>query len=96
MNSWGKIVFYSGSLERSSSSPSSFNGGPRVRARGMERSFSANVVRVSPVLNVPVCSLRGSTKSGSVFGFFSSSQKKEKDKEGSAAKSSGKSKSERA
>ncbi|ONK65731.1 uncharacterized protein A4U43_C06F350 [Asparagus officinalis] len=84
MNSSGKVVFYSGSLERSTSSPSSFNGGPRVRARGMERSFSANVVRVSPVLNVPVCRIRGSTKSGSVFGFFS---KKEKDV---AAKSNGK------
>ncbi|KAK7243941.1 hypothetical protein RIF29_38755 [Crotalaria pallida] len=75
MNSSGKIVFQS--LERSSSSPSSFNGGPRFknRDRGMERSYSANV-RVTPVLNVPVCSL----KSGSVFGFgqlFSSPQKKE-------------------
>ncbi|XP_065865571.1 uncharacterized protein [Euphorbia lathyris] len=78
MNSSGKIVFQS--LERSSSSPSSFNGGPRYKHRGMERSYSANV-RVTPVLNVPVCSLRGSSKSGSVFGFgqlFSSSpQKKE-------------------
>ncbi|MFS7928889.1 hypothetical protein Hanom_Chr04g00326101 [Helianthus anomalus] len=69
MNSSGKIVFHS--LERSSSSPSSFNGGPRFKHRGMERSYSANV-RVTPVLNVPVCS-----KSGSVFGFpiFSSQQK---------------------
>ncbi|XP_054814643.1 uncharacterized protein LOC129315118 [Prosopis cineraria] len=77
MNSSGKIVFQS--LERSSSSPSSFNGGPRFKHRGMERSYSANV-RVTPVLNVPVCSLRGSSKSGSVFGFgqlFSSPQKKE-------------------
>ncbi|KAH6768168.1 hypothetical protein C2S53_017253 [Perilla frutescens var. hirtella] len=75
MNSSGKIVFHS--LERSSSSPSSFNGGPRYKHRGMERSYSANV-RVTPVLNVPVCSLRGSSKSG-VFGFplFSSQQKKE-------------------
>lgn len=75
MNSSGKIVFHS--LERSSSSPSSFNGGPRHRYRGMERSYSANI-RVTPVLNVPVCSLRGSTKSG-VFGFplFSSQQRKE-------------------
>ncbi|KAJ4726568.1 Serine/arginine repetitive matrix-like protein [Melia azedarach] len=75
MNSSGKIVFQS--LERSSSSPSSFNGGPRFKHRGMERSYSANV-RVTPVLNVPVCSLRGSSKSGSVFGFgqlFSSPQK---------------------
>ncbi|XP_061344615.1 uncharacterized protein LOC133290535 isoform X3 [Gastrolobium bilobum] len=77
MNSSGKIVFQS--LERSSSSPSSFNGGPRFKHRGMERSYSANV-RVTPVLNVPVCSLRGGSKSGSVFGFgqlFSSPQKKE-------------------
>ncbi|XVF79450.1 hypothetical protein PTKIN_Ptkin14bG0224000 [Pterospermum kingtungense] len=76
MNSSGKIVFQS--LERSSSSPSSFNGGPRFKHRGMERSYSANV-RITPVLNVPVCSLRGSSKSGSVFGFgqlFSSSPQK--------------------
>ncbi|XP_068657397.1 uncharacterized protein [Aristolochia californica] len=67
MNSSGKIVFQS--LERSSSSPSSFNGGSRnIRHRGMERSYSANV-RITPVLNVPMCSLRGSSKSGSVFGF---------------------------
>ncbi|KAF4386615.1 uncharacterized protein LOC115706300 [Cannabis sativa] len=81
MNSSGKIVFQS--LERSSSSPSSFNGGPRYKHRGMERSYSANV-RVTPVLNVPVCSLRGSSKSVSVFGFgqlFSSPQKRS---EGSA------------
>ncbi|KAJ4851604.1 hypothetical protein Tsubulata_012436 [Turnera subulata] len=73
MNSSGKIVFQS--LERSSSSPSTFNGGPRLKHRGMERSYSANV-RVTPVLNVPVCSLRGSSKS---FGFgqlFSSSPQK--------------------
>ncbi|PIN22875.1 hypothetical protein CDL12_04408 [Handroanthus impetiginosus] len=75
MNSSGKIVFHS--LERSSSSPSTFNGGPRYKHRGMERSYSANV-RVTPVLNVPVCSLRGSSKSG-VFGLplFSSQQKRE-------------------
>ncbi|CAK9157785.1 unnamed protein product [Ilex paraguariensis] len=75
MNSSGKIVFHS--LERSSSSPSSFNGGARFKHGGMERSYSANV-RVTPVLNVPVCSLRGSSKSG-VFGFplFSSTQKRE-------------------
>ncbi|CAK9174963.1 unnamed protein product [Ilex paraguariensis] len=75
MNSSGKIIFHS--LERSSSSPSSFNSGPRFKHRGMERSYSANV-RVTPVLNVPVCSLRGSSKSG-VFGFplFSSPQKRE-------------------
>ncbi|KAK8542819.1 hypothetical protein V6N13_136634 [Hibiscus sabdariffa] len=73
MNSSGKIVFQS--LERSSSSPSSFNGGPKLKQRGMERSYSANV-RITPVLNVPVCSLRGSSKTGSVFGLFSSSQQK--------------------
>ena len=67
MNSSGKIVFHN--LERSSSSPSTFNGGPKFKNRGMERSYSANV-RVTPVLNVPVCSsLRGSSKSASVFGF---------------------------
>ncbi|GAB2251746.1 hypothetical protein Droror1_Dr00004593 [Drosera rotundifolia] len=71
MNSSGKIVFKG--LERSSSSPSSLNGvgggggGMRYKYGGMERSYSANV-RVTPVLNVPVCSLRGSSKSG-VFGF---------------------------
>lgn len=76
MNSSGKIVFHS--LERSSSSPGSFNGGPRFKHRGMERSYSANV-RVTPVLNVPVCSLRGSSKSGGVFGLplFSSTQKRD-------------------
>ncbi|KAK8527609.1 hypothetical protein V6N13_085427 [Hibiscus sabdariffa] len=76
MNSSGKIIFQS--LERSSSSPSSFNGGPRSKQRGVERSYSANV-RITPVLNVPVCSLRGSSKTGSVFGFgqlFSSSPQK--------------------
>ncbi|KAK9065508.1 hypothetical protein SSX86_014909 [Deinandra increscens subsp. villosa] len=76
MNSSGKIVFHS--LERSSSSPSSLIGGPRFKHRGMERSYSANV-RITPVLNVPVCSLRGSSKSGGMFGFpiFSSQQKRE-------------------
>ncbi|CAA7405389.1 unnamed protein product [Spirodela intermedia] len=76
MNSSGKVVFHN--LERSTSSPSTFNGGSRVKHRGMERSYSANVVRVTPVLNVPVCSLRGSSRS--VFGFsqlFSSPQKKD-------------------
>ncbi|KAG1331852.1 protein IQ-DOMAIN 14-like [Cocos nucifera] len=78
MNPAGKVVFQG--LERSSSSPGSFHGGPRVRPRGMERSYSANV-RVTPVLNVPVCSLRGSAKSVSVFGFgqLFSAQKKERD-----------------
>ncbi|XP_015089513.1 uncharacterized protein LOC107032427 isoform X1 [Solanum pennellii] len=67
MNSSGKIIFHN--LGRSSSSPSSFNGGPRYKhGGGVERSYSANV-RVTTVLNVPVCSsLRGSSKSG-VFGF---------------------------
>ncbi|XP_076932502.1 uncharacterized protein LOC143598065 [Bidens hawaiensis] len=76
MSSSGKIVFHS--LERSSSSPSSFNGGPRFKHKGMERSYSANV-RITPVLNVPVCSLRGSSKSRTMFGFpiFSSQQKRE-------------------
>jgi hypothetical protein len=69
LNAAGKVVFTG--LERSSSSPGSFNGGQRVKYRGIERSYSANVngVRIAPVLNVPVCSLRGSRKSGSVFGF---------------------------
>ncbi|KAK1283468.1 hypothetical protein QJS10_CPB21g00997 [Acorus calamus] len=65
MNSSGKIVFQS--LERSSSSPGSFNGSRPIKYRPMERSYSANV-RITPVLNVPVCSLLGSSKSGSVFG----------------------------
>lgn len=69
LNAAGKVVFTG--LERSSSSPGSFTGGPRVKYRGIERSYSANVngVRIAPVLNVPVCSLRGSRKSVSVFGF---------------------------
>lgn len=73
MNASGRVVFQG--LERSSSSPGSFVGGPRPRPRGMERSYSANV-RVTPVLNVPVCSLRGS-----VFGFgqLFSPQKKDRD-----------------
>ncbi|KAA8527150.1 hypothetical protein F0562_008621 [Nyssa sinensis] len=66
MNSSGKIVFQG--LERSSSSPSSFNGGPRFKHRGMERSYSANV-RVTPVLNVPVCSLRAETIPHDVVGW---------------------------
>ncbi|CAA7062055.1 unnamed protein product [Microthlaspi erraticum] len=68
LNSSGKIVFQS--LERSSSSPSSFNGGTSgYRHRGMERSYSSNV-RVTPVLNVPVCSIRGGSV---IFGQFFSS-----------------------
>lgn len=72
MNSSGKIVFQS--LERSSSSPSSLNG---LKHRGMERSYSGNV-RVSRVLNVPVCSVR---KSGGVFGLplFSSPQNQKRE-----------------
>ncbi|XP_057550781.1 uncharacterized protein LOC130828799 [Amaranthus tricolor] len=65
MNPSGKVAFQS--LERSSSSPGSFNGGSKSkyklqhRSGIMERSYSANVhVRITPVLNVPVCSLRGS------------------------------------
>ncbi|XP_020575385.1 uncharacterized protein LOC110021288 [Phalaenopsis equestris] len=54
LNASGKVIFQG--LERSSSSPSTFNGGPRPRSRRMERSYSANV-RVAPVLNVPVCTL---------------------------------------
>ncbi|CAL0310754.1 unnamed protein product [Lupinus luteus] len=45
----------------------------------MERSYSANV-RVTPVLNVMVCSLMGGSKSSSVFNFsqlFSSQPKRE-------------------
>ncbi|XP_073156968.1 uncharacterized protein [Henckelia pumila] len=71
----GKIVFHG--LERSSSSPSSLNGGSRYKHRGIERSYSEKL-RVAPVLNVPVCSLLGSSKSV-VFGFplFYTQQKKE-------------------
>ncbi|GMI84010.1 hypothetical protein like AT1G56020 [Hibiscus trionum] len=79
MNSSGKIMFQS--LERSSSSPSSFNGGARFKQRGvMERSYSANVV--TPVLNV--VPLRGSSKSASVFGFFSSSSQQKSANGGSS------------
>ncbi|KAG0477147.1 hypothetical protein HPP92_013988 [Vanilla planifolia] len=74
-------------LERSSSSPSSFNGGPRAKLRGIERSYSANV-RAPSVLNVPVCSLLGSSKSSvSVFGFgqlFSQPRKEKETPSGSA------------
>ncbi|CAA2980586.1 Hypothetical predicted protein, partial [Olea europaea subsp. europaea] len=73
MNSSGKVVF--NNLERSSSSPGSFNDGPKYKHRGMERSYSTTI-RVTPVLNVSVCSLRRSSKAG-VFGLFSSQQKKE-------------------
>ncbi|KAK9086118.1 hypothetical protein Sjap_026529 [Stephania japonica] len=58
MNSSGKVVFHN--LGRSSSSPSSFNGGQqtKMKGRGMERSYSSNFM-VTPVLNVPVCSVFG-------------------------------------
>ncbi|EEC69655.1 hypothetical protein OsI_39067 [Oryza sativa Indica Group] len=70
LNAAGKVVF--NGLGRSSSSPSSLAGGRRHHhgrngGGGIERSYSAHV-RVAPVLNVPVCSLRGSRKSVSVFG----------------------------
>ncbi|CAL9120476.1 unnamed protein product, partial [Musa textilis] len=66
MSSSGKIVFHG--LERSSSGPGSFTGGPKPRPCGVERSYSANV-RIAPVLNVvPVCCLRGSGKPVSAFG----------------------------
>ncbi|KAG9136538.1 hypothetical protein Leryth_014379 [Lithospermum erythrorhizon] len=68
MNASGKIVFHN--LERSSSSPSSY-GAPRYKHSSVQRSYSANV-RVTPVLNVPVCSLRGGG-GGGVFGLFASS-----------------------
>ncbi|RWW25271.1 hypothetical protein GW17_00010399 [Ensete ventricosum] len=85
MNPSGKVVFHG--LERSSSSPGSFTGGPRPRARGMERSYSATVVRVTPVLNVPVCSLRGSGRACPALGFgqLFSPQKEEKPVRGSSA-----------
>ncbi|ESQ48729.1 hypothetical protein EUTSA_v10021938mg [Eutrema salsugineum] len=72
LNASGKIVFHG--LERSSSSPGNFTGGPRMKHHhGMPRSHSANV-RIAPVLNVPVSSLRGGPKSGLFFGqLFSSS-----------------------
>uniref|UniRef100_A0A7N0UP22 Uncharacterized protein n=1 Tax=Kalanchoe fedtschenkoi TaxID=63787 RepID=A0A7N0UP22_KALFE len=74
MNPSGKVVFQS--LERSSSSPGSFSGGPRLKHGGMERSYSANV-RVAPVLNVV-------PSGSSVFGLgllFTSQQKKERERE---------------
>ncbi|XP_072989226.1 uncharacterized protein [Typha latifolia] len=86
MTAAGKVVFQS--LERSSSSPGSFNGGPRPKYRGIERSYSANV-RIAPVLNVPVCSLRGSGKSVSVFGFGQLFGPQRKEREGLATARSG-------
>ncbi|KAJ0249380.1 hypothetical protein HA466_0148840 [Hirschfeldia incana] len=72
LNASGKIVFHG--LERSSSSPGNFTGGPRMKHHhGMPRSQSANV-RITPVLNVPVSSLRGGSKPGLSFGqLFTSS-----------------------
>ncbi|XP_010499716.1 PREDICTED: uncharacterized protein DDB_G0271670-like [Camelina sativa] len=72
LNASGKIVFHG--LERSSSSPGNFTGGPRMKLHhGMPRSHSANV-RITPVLNVPVSSLRSGPKSGLFFGqLFASS-----------------------
>ncbi|KAJ4872817.1 Uncharacterized protein Rs2_45515 [Raphanus sativus] len=65
LNASGKIVFHG--LERSSSSPGNFTGGPRMKHHhGMPRSHSANV-RITPVLNVPVSSLRGGLSFGQLF-----------------------------
>ncbi|KAF8083263.1 hypothetical protein N665_0786s0008 [Sinapis alba] len=74
LNASGKIVFHG--LERSSSSPGNFTGGPRMKHHhGMPRSQSANV-RITPLLNVPVSSLRGGSKPGLSFAqlFTSSSE----------------------
>lgn len=69
-NASGKIVFKG--LERSCSSPSSFNMRKKdshYSRKGFERSYSANV-RVTPVLNVPVCMRSGKgSKGGGMFGF---------------------------
>ncbi|PWA37550.1 hypothetical protein CTI12_AA589460 [Artemisia annua] len=59
----------------------------------MERSYSANV-RITPVLNVPICSLRGSSSKsiGGVFGFSifsSSSQQKQQQRGGGGGEGSG-------
>ncbi|KAL9309860.1 hypothetical protein AtEden1_Chr1g0055331 [Arabidopsis thaliana] len=71
LNASGKIVFHG--LERSSSSPGSFTGGPRMKQHhGMPRSYSANV-RITPVLNVPVCSLKSGLFFGQLFSSSSSS-----------------------
>nr|APB87923.1 protein TPRXL [Dendrobium officinale] len=86
LNASGKVIFQG--LERSSSSPSTFNGGFRPRPRGMERSYSTNVM-VTPVLNVPVCTLRGSAKSISVFDFGQLFAPQKKEKEGSSAAKNG-------
>ncbi|KAG0480162.1 hypothetical protein HPP92_011020 [Vanilla planifolia] len=87
LNASGKVIFQG--LERSSSSPSTFNGGPRPRSRGTERSYSSNVPVITPVLNVPVCSLRGSAKSASVFGLSQLFSPQKKEKESSSAAKNG-------
>ncbi|XP_020586451.1 uncharacterized protein LOC110028797 [Phalaenopsis equestris] len=84
LNASGKVIFQG--LERSSSSPSTFNiGAHRPRLRGMERSYSSNIM-VTPVLNVPLCTLRSSAKSISVFDFGQLFAPYKKDKGSSAAK----------
>lgn len=85
MNPSGRIIFEG--LERSSSSPSSFNGVPTTKYRGMQRSYSANV-RIPSVLNVPVCSIRRSSKSVSVFGFGPLFSQPRKDRDASSSSSS--------
>uniref|UniRef100_A0A1J3HYC6 Uncharacterized protein n=1 Tax=Noccaea caerulescens TaxID=107243 RepID=A0A1J3HYC6_NOCCA len=71
LNASGKIVYHG--LERSSSSPGSFTGGPRMKQHhGMPRSYSANV-RITPVLNVPVSSLKSGLFFGQLFSSSSSS-----------------------
>jgi hypothetical protein len=67
-NASGKIVFKG--LERSCSSPSSLNMRKKdahYSRKGFERSYSANV-RVTPVLNVPVCIRSGKGSKGGMFG----------------------------
>ncbi|KAK8952702.1 hypothetical protein KSP40_PGU007814 [Platanthera guangdongensis] len=82
MDPSGRVIFEG--LERSSSSPSSFNGVPTTKYRGMQRSYSANV-RIPSVLNVPVCSIRRSSKSVSVFGFGQLFSQPRKDRNASSA-----------
>ncbi|PKA57015.1 hypothetical protein AXF42_Ash002319 [Apostasia shenzhenica] len=82
MDPSGRIIFHG--LERSSSSPGSFNGGPPLKHRGIQRSYSSNI-RAPSVLNVPFCFLRGSAKSGaSVFGIGQVLSQPRKEKEGSS------------
>ncbi|KAG2282111.1 hypothetical protein Bca4012_050637 [Brassica carinata] len=75
LNSSGKIVFQS--LEPSSSSP----GGGGYRNRGVERSYSVNL-SVAPVLNVPVCSVRGGSV---IFSHFFSSTSSQHNKTGNGS-----------